>query len=409
MTATVAPAAAALRPYHGRMEPNAAPASTRADGIHHGGIRLGTIFGIEIRAQWSVLIVFVLLASSIGTGLVPESVDDPGTVAPVVGGVVGAALFLASLLAHELSHSLVARRHGVRVRSITLWLFGGIATLERDADDARAEFRIALAGPLMSIALAVGFGVVAVALDAADDPSVALGTAFVVANWLAVINGILAVFNLLPGAPLDGGRVLRAWLWKRSGDRLGSQRRAAHAGRGLAKVLIALGLVEFAFGAGLAGLWMAFIGWFILSAASAEELDAELRTELGGVRVGAVMTRDPTTVAPTISVQQLADEFLLSHRSSYPVVDRGTLLGLVTLSDVRALPVARRSTTTVETIMTPAAECRIVHPDDEFVEALSTAGGPTRFLVVDDSGLIGIVTPTDVARLVEMTHVVGTR
>ncbi len=384
-------------------------------GRGRAGVRVGSVRGIEIRAQWSLLIVFVLLASSLATGFIPSFVDGVSAIGAWGGGIVGAVCFLASLLAHELSHSLVARRKGVGVRSITLWILGGIAHLEGDAPDAHAELRIALAGPLMSLALAAGFGASAVALDSLDSLDGASGAtgataiAVAVTGWLAMVNAMLAIFNLLPGAPLDGGRVLRAWLWRRSGDRLGSQRRAARAGRGLAYLLIGLGVVEFAFGGGFPGLWLALIGWFVLSAASAEELDAILRAELGSITVRDVMSRDPVTVPSTIAVQQLIDGLVLQHRSAYPVVDAGVLVGLVTLSHVRRLPPERRAATTVAAIMTPRDECRLVSPDDKIVDVLAAAGGPMRLLVVDDDRLVGIVTPTDVARLVETTRVVAMR
>lgn len=379
------------------------------------GVRLGTLFGIEIRAQWSLLAVFGLLTWSLAAGLIPAEIDDPGPVAAGIAGAAGAILFLGSLLAHELSHSLVARRRGVGVRSITLWLFGGIAQLDRDAPDARAELQISIAGPGMSVLLAVSFGAISASLGATVDASTAGELAALVTRWLATINGLLAVFNLLPGAPLDGGRVLRAWYWHRSGDRLDSQRRAARAGKGLAKLLIAVGLVEFAFGAGAAGLWLAFIGWFVLSAASAEELDAVLRAELQGVRVETVMTRNPATVAPTLAVRDLIDEFLHHPRSTYPVVEGTDLVGLVTLAEIRRLPVARREHTTVADIMVPLAQCPVVGPDEQVVDALRALGGPARILVVEHranaahSKLVGIVTPTDIARLVEASSVAAMR
>lgn len=248
--------------------------------------------------------------------------------------------------------------------------------------------------------LALLFGAISAGLGATVDASTTGELAALVTGWLATINGLLAFFNLLPGAPLDGGRVLRAWYWHRSGDRLESQRRAARAGKGLAKLLIGVGLVEFAFGAGAAGLWLAFIGWFVLSAAAAEELDAVLRSELGDVRIEQLMTRDPATVAPNLAVPDLIDEFLHHSRSAYPVVDGTELVGLVTLAEVRRLPVARREQTTVADIMVPLAQCPVVGAEDPIVDALRVLGGPARLLVVEHRApaqrprLVGIVTPT---------------
>jgi Zn-dependent protease/CBS domain-containing protein len=379
------------------------PITRRSDGL-----QIGRIVGIAIRVQWSLLIVFALIATSLATGLVPDVIDHVSPLTAWIAGVVGATCFLLSLLAHELSHSVVAKRHGVGVHSITLWLLGGVARIDRDPPDARAALRIAIAGPLMSLALAGGFAGVATALDAAGDDGIwTAGTT--VFGWLALMNAMLAIFNLLPGAPLDGGRVLRAWFWHRSGDRLGSQARAARAGRTLARLMIAVGIVELAFGAGAAGLWLALVGWFVLSAASAEELDAELRMELGGVRVARIMTPDPVTVPPTMTITALVEELLLQHRSAYPVVGPSGLVGLVTLQDVRRVLPDHRATTTVERIMTPLAACATAAPDDEVIETLAALGGPRRLLVVDDDRLVGIVTPTDITRVVEAVHLAAAR
>jgi Zn-dependent protease/CBS domain-containing protein len=385
----------------GRSAPDAEPGVRRRRPAT--GFRLGSVRGIEVRAQWSLLILAALIATSIALGLLPTSDEQIDRLSAWVGGVAGALLFVASLLTHELSHSLVARRRGVRVSSITLWLLGGIARLERDAPDARAELRIAIAGPLASFALAGVFGTAALGVSTLGEAD-AVRVAVDVLSWLALMNLMLGAFNLLPGAPLDGGRVLRAWFWRRSGDRLSSQARAARAGRTLAHVLIAVGLVEFALGAGLPGLWLAFLGWFVLSAANAEELDADVRRALGGVRLGRLMTPDPVTVTSDLSLAELVERFLLRHRSSYPVVDAGEVRGLVELADVRRVPVEQHASTTVAQVMTPLERCAIAAPDDEAVEALARIGSHARVLVLEGGRLVGILTPTDLARLAAAAH-----
>lgn len=372
------------------------------------GFRLGSVRGIEIHAQWSLLALAALIATSIALGLLPASDEDIDPIVAWVGGIVGAVLFVSSLLAHELSHSIAAARRGVRVSSITLWLLGGIARLERDAPDARSELRIALAGPFASFVLAGIFGGAALATSTIDASS-GTNVATDVLSWLALMNLMLGAFNLLPGAPLDGGRVLRAWFWHRTGDRLSSQARAARAGRTLAHILIAVGLVEFALGAGVPGLWLALLGWFVLSAANAEELDADVRRALGGVRLGRLMTPDPVTVPSDLTLAELVERFLLRHRSSYPVVDAGVVRGLIELSDVRRVPAERHASTSVADVMTPLERCAVAAPDDEAVEVLGRAGPRARVLVLDGDRLVGILTPTDMARVAAAAHLARSR
>ena len=209
------------------------------------------------------------------------------------GGVAAAAIFFVSLLAYQLAHALVAHKAGVEVKGLTLWLFGGVASLGGESPTPRADFRIAAAGPATSLGLAAGFAAVAGGLQL-------IGVAHIVvvaASWLSGINLMLGVFNLVPGAPLDGGRILRAFLWRRHGDRVRAAVTAARAGTVVGYGLIGLGLVEFLAGASVGGLWLVFIGWFILAAARAEEADTLTRDALGGLRVTDVMSPRPV-VAP---------------------------------------------------------------------------------------------------------------
>ncbi len=372
------------------------------------GIPLGRIGGIEIRAQWSVVVIGALVAWSLAAGWL-DSGRDISASAAWIGGVCGAVLFLASLLAHELSHSLVALRHGVVVRSITLWMLGGVALMERDAPDARAALRIAIAGPLASFAIAVGTGGVAWGLNAAEPSSTPVVVAAAVAEWLAILNAALGAFNLLPGAPLDGGRVLRAWFWSRSGDRLGSQVRAARAGRTLARILIAVGIVEFAFGAGLSGLWIAFIGWFVHGSAAREETDARLQSALGAATIAELMTTNPIVVAPDLTIAEFVEQYLLRHRSAYPVVDSSRLVGMITLPAVRAVPPTLRDATRVSDVMTPRAKCAVAAPSLSAAEWLRDPRSIDRLIVVDDAErVVGIVTPTDLVRVAQFAVVTGT-
>jgi Zn-dependent protease len=228
------------------------------------GIPLGRIAGIRVAASWTLLIVVALLVLGLAGGVFPREYPRLAASWYLVAALAGAVLFLASLLAHELAHALVARRAGVQVESITFWLFGGVARLGGDAGTATAALWIALVGPLTSLALGGVFAAATAGLRGAGAPAAVAG----VPGWLAWTNLGLALFNLLPGAPLDGGRVLRALLWMRSGDRDRSAITAARAGRVLGIVLVGLGIFQIFSGLGASGLWVAFIGWFLGGAAA---------------------------------------------------------------------------------------------------------------------------------------------
>jgi Zn-dependent protease/CBS domain-containing protein len=316
-------------------------------------------------------------------------------------------VFLLGLLAHELSHAVVARRHGVAVDDITLWLFGGVARLRGEAPDPRAELRIAGVGPLVSLLLGLAFGAVAAGLQAAG----VTGLPVVTLGWLAGINVLLAVFNALPGAPLDGGRLLRAALWRWRGDRLWATVTASRAGQALGVALIAVGLWEVLTYGTVAGVWLALIGWFVLGAAGAEQQQAQLTSALAGVRVRDVMTPQPDTAPLGISVAEFIDGWLLRHRhSTFPLLDgSGRPAGLVTAARVKALPAARRATTALSEVAWPMAEVPVAAPDEPLADLLPRLSRATdgRTLVVDDGRLVGIVSPLDITWAVERATMRG--
>ncbi|MFF5235537.1 site-2 protease family protein [Dactylosporangium sp. NPDC000521] len=229
-------------------------------------LRLGRIAGFPVGVHWSVLVIMALLAQSLATGVLPA--DAPGTAAPVAWllGVAGAVLLLVSLLAHELAHALVGRHFGIRVERLTLWLLGGVAEFSDDPPSARADLLVAGAGPLTSVAAAVWFGSAAVLLSAVGGPAAVV----VMLLWLTTINLLLAGFNLLPGAPLDGGRVLRAALWWWHGDRARAALTAVRVGHVLGVTMVLAGLVELVLFGLIDGVWTALMGWFLLMAAGAE-------------------------------------------------------------------------------------------------------------------------------------------
>ena len=296
---------------------------------------------------------------------------------------------------------------GLAVGSVTLWLFGGVTTLGGEAKTPKAAFRIAIAGPATSLALAAIFGGLVAVLHTVRAAPIVIG----VASWLAVINLLLGLFNLLPGAPLDGGRVLRAVLWRRHGDSVRASIGAAHAGRVLAFILIALGLAEFVAGGLVGGVWLAFIGWFIFAASREEETRVSTQQLFAGVRVADAMTARPHTAPGWITVDEFIHRYVLGDRhSAYPVTDRnGSIVGLVTLTQLRDVAPGRRTTTSVGDIALPLHAVPTAAPQEPLtalLERMAPVGPRSRALVVEgglEGGqVVGIVTPADVARLVDV-------
>ncbi|MDX8034841.1 site-2 protease family protein [Lentzea sp. BCCO 10_0856] len=365
-------------------------------------IQLGRLAGFPLRVNWSVLVVLWLFTWSLAGHTLP--VDAPGhpTATYWLAGLAGAVVFLGSILTHELAHALVARRSGVEVKGLTLWMFGGIASFGSEAKTPRDDFRIAAAGPATSLILAAVFAGVAIGLDAFGVAHIVVGVAW----WLAGINLLLGLFNLLPGAPLDGGRVLRAYLWHRHGDVTRAALGATRAGRVLAFGLIALGLVEFLAGYGLGGLWMVFIGWFLLTAARAEEAQVLTRQALAGIRVADVMSTDPHTGPGWLTVDAFIERYVLGDRhSAYPVEGPdGGIDGLITLAQLRAVPSVERATTRVRDVAIPLADVPTATPDQPLTGLLEHLSPDTggRALIFDDGRLVGIITPTDIARTIDI-------
>lgn len=365
-------------------------------------IRLGKISGIPVGVNWSVLAIFVLIVWELAELVLPSYSPDSSAIVYWSVGVITTVLFFVSLLAHEASHSVVAKRNGIGVRRITLWLFGGVSELESEALTSGADFRIAVVGPLTSFVFAAIFALLRLMflqLGSGNVLSSAMG-------WLAWMNLMLGGFNMLPGAPLDGGRVVRAYLWHRSGDRLRAATAAARSGEILGYVLVALGILEFFTGA-LAGLWLVFLGWFLLSAARSEENSAVMRSSFAGVHVRDIMTPAPITFSSSATVAELVNGQLQHHRfNSYPLVGpEGQLEGLVTTNRIRHLSSDRWQSTQLRDIACPIADVPKGAPGEPIPDLLQRmeASPDGRALVIDASGhLVGIVSPSDIARYVQL-------
>ncbi|MGW5671982.1 site-2 protease family protein [Micromonospora sp. NPDC003776] len=362
--------------------------------------RLGRIAGVPVGVNWSVLVIFVLIAWALSASLFPRSYPGHSRVAYIAAGLVAAVVFFFGLLAHEVAHAVVAKRNGIGVEGITLWLFGGVSELKGEAKDPGAELRIAGVGPLVSLVLGLFFAVIALLLGLAGVHGLLLGAL----SWLAGINVLLAIFNVLPAAPLDGGRLLRAAVWKATGDRTKASVVAARAGWVLGIVLIAFGLWRFLVGAGIGGLWLALIGWFLIGAAGMEERQARMGSALRGVRVADVMTPQPQTASGDMTVADFVDHYLFAYRhSALPLTEEGRPVGLVTLDRVRGIPADRRASTTLGEVACRADELVLARPDESLNELLPRLSqcADGRALVVTDQRLVGIISPSDISRAVQ--------
>jgi Zn-dependent protease/CBS domain-containing protein len=363
----------------------------------NGNISLGRIGGVQVRVNWSWLVIFALIVWSLEAGIFPSQNPGLSKGTYIAMAVAAAVLFFASLLLHELGHAWQARREGMEIDGITLWLFGGVSQFKTRFPSAGAEFRIAIAGPLVSLVL----GVVFVLIAFAGLPSAVDG----VAAWLGYINLALLVFNLIPALPLDGGRVLRGALWRIKGDLGWATRIAADIGRGFAYLFIALGIAMFIFEGSFSGAWLAFIGWFLLQAATAEARYVATEAALDGLRVRDLMVRKPVTVNGDLTVGRFMDEVARSRRfTTYPVVDAERPIGLLAFSSVAALPRSEWDTRRVRDAMIPLDRVPLLTKDATAVDALTALSAPTsnRGLVVENGHLAGLLSITDLTRALEM-------
>ncbi|WP_327098100.1 site-2 protease family protein [Nocardia vinacea] len=362
-------------------------------------IPLGRVAGIRVGAHWSTLVTLGLFTYLLGRSLA----DTHGNSVTVwLVAAMGAVGLLATLLGHELAHSIVARRRGTRVERVVLWLLGGVSELGDEPKDPRSDLRIALAGPLTSLGIGVIVLVVAnlVAILVSGPVPEMLG-------WLGAMNIVLAVFNLLPGAPLDGGRVLRALIWRRTGDQLRATTVAAHSGRILGFGLLILGGAEMLLVGNGGGLWLMLLGWFLYSAANVELAAAGLRHRLGDTRIRDVMTEHPLSVPAAWSIEDLLrSQIVHADHRVFPVIDpEGRPVGVLSWSDLTVLPAAARASTAVRTLARPLPPTARVSGD----ESLSTVAAKVVLrpdfdviTAIDPHGrLIGVVTATDLTLAVQ--------
>ena len=365
-------------------------------------LSLGRIAGIHVGLNWSLLVVAALIAWSIATGILPAAAPGQTSAAYWTAGVVSAFVYLASLLAHELAHSIVATRRGVKVEGITLWLFGGVSRFSSESSSPGSQAWITFVGPLTSLLLGAVF-LLAAAVVGGGANSALLSASLA---WLGYINILLGVFNLLPAFPLDGGRILQSLIWRGTGDRLRATRIAARIGMAFAFLFIAYGLITFfVAGSPIGGVWAVFLGWFLLSAARAEEAGGLIRQALSRISVADVMTPNPVQAPDDISVEEALHGYVLTSRhSTFPTHDTGgRLSGLLTMAALKNVAPDARTTTLIKEVACPLDKVSTATPADPATNLLNVSDGCSegRTLVVDNGRLVGIISPSDISRLMQ--------
>lgn len=364
-----------------------------------GGFKLGRVLGFEIRIDWSWIFIFVLVVYTQAMGYFPSLYKFSVTTNWVIG-IVSALLLFGSVLVHELSHSVVARRFGTQVKGITLFLFGGVSQTEEEPKSAVEEFWMAIVGPGMSFALAAVFYI----LYRVGVHSGYYAPVVAVLGYLAFINLLLGAFNLVPGFPLDGGRVFRSILWGATNDLSKATRWASYFGQGFGYLLIAGGLLNVLTGSVVAGIWFIFIGWFLAGAAKSSYQELLVRQALAGVRVEQVMTTDVPEIPAQMPLRQFVDDYFMRHEySCYPVMRDDEVIGVVGAEEVRTVPARQWDFVTVGEVAHLVDSAYKIGVNDDAWEALSKLASQDvcRLIVMDNNALKGTVGRDAVFRLIK--------
>lgn len=373
-----------------------------------GGVPIGKAFGISLRLHYSWFFIFALVTWALAAGYFPSTYPTWSLSARIAAGLITSVLFFASVLVHELMHSIVSQRQGIPVQSITLFIFGGVSQISSEPKQPADEFRMAIVGPLSSlviggILLGVYFGLRNVDTFAAQ---------FVtgITYWLGIINLFLGVFNLIPGFPLDGGRVLRSLIWWRSRNLKRATRIASNAGRVVGFIFIFVGIYFVFRGNWFNGIWLALIGWFLESAAVGNYQQLLLQEMLKGHVASEVMSRDCVVIPPDTTIDRLVHENILtSGRRCFPVGSGSQIMGLMTLHNVKEVPRDRWSTETVKEVMTPFDKLKWVRPDEELSSILQilTQDNINQVPVVEDNRIVGMVSRENLLNFVNIRSGLG--
>jgi Zn-dependent protease/predicted transcriptional regulator len=362
-------------------------------------VRVLTVFGIPINVNASWVLIYALITWTLAVGYFPRQLPGLEPVAYWASGLLAAVLLFVSVLIHELSHSLVAMRHGLAVSGITLHLLGGVSELQDEPPDPRTELLIAAAGPLASFAMALALWLVRLSIDVAWVGAIVA--------YLIFVNTAVGLFNLIPGFPLDGGRVLRSIIWRVTGDFVKATTIASRIGGLVAIMLIVLGVLQTVAGAFLSGVWLVLIGLFLRQAATASQSQVTLRAALGELPVADVMTREVVTVPWTASVADLVQQFWAHHVASFPVVDGAIVRGIASVHDVGRVPPEAWPRSSVQHVMRPLADELTIAPSATALEALhkAAANGLGRLAVLDGARLVGYVSLKDLAHVLALRGV----
>ncbi len=369
-----------------------------------GSFRLGTVAGIDIYINYSWLIIFVFLIWSLATGWFAVLYPGWSPALYWITSTIAALLLFVSVLLHELAHSVVARARGLSVKNITLFIFGGVSNIEQEPKSPGVEFQMAVVGPLVSILLGALAYLLLLPLRGANTPVAAI------LGYLAITNILLGVFNLVPGFPLDGGRVLRSIVWKISGSLRTATRAATITGQVIAYLFILVGIWLFFGGNVLNGIWIGFIGWFLLSSAQSANSQVMLQSMFQGVKVAEVMNPDPVIVPANISLQKLVDDYFLPRGLRSALVVQGDqLAGMITLGDIRHTAREQWTQTPVGSIMIPLERLHVVSPQQNLndVLPLMVGGDVNQLPVTQDGGVVGIVTREAIMRYLEVRRGLG--
>lgn len=370
-----------------------------------GSFRIGKIAGIDIFIHVSWIIIFVLLTWSLATGWFAVLYPGWSTITYWVVSLIAALLLFVAVLVHELAHSLVARTRGLPVKNITLFIFGGVSNIEQEPQTPGVEFQMAFVGPLTSLVIGGIAYLLQLALGENTSPLAAI------LRYLAVTNVLLGIFNLIPGFPLDGGRVLRSIVWKLSGSLRTATRITTLVGEVIAYLFILLGIWLFFGGNLLDGIWLGFIGWFLLSAAQSANTQSMLQSMLKGVTVGEVMNPSPLTVPANISLQKLVDDYFLPRGlRSAMVTQNDQLVGLITLGDIRSVPREQWSQVPVGHVMIPVNKLHVVSPQQNLNDVLPLMAGRdvNQLPVVQDGRLVGVLSRDAIMRYLEVRRSLDT-
>jgi Zn-dependent protease len=365
-------------------------------------IKLFKLFGFEVRIDLSWVIIAVLIVWSLAIGLFPSRYKNLSVQTYWLMGVAGAVGLFLSIIFHEIFHSLVARRFGIAMKGITLFIFGGVSEMGEEPTSAKAEFLMAIVGPLSSIAIALAcYGIHILGVSSGWPESVGG-----VVQYLAYINGLLAVFNLLPAFPLDGGRALRAILWGVRKNLRWATRVSSAVGLGFGILLILLGVFQFLTGNVIGGVWLFLIGMYLQSAARASYQQILIRKALEGEPVRRFMKTDPVTVSPSISIRQLVEEYIYKyHFQMFPVViDSDKLVGCITAKELKEIPREEWGQKTVGEVATKCSPGNTIEPQADAMQALSIMArtGSGRLIVIEENRLVGVITLKDMLKFLSL-------